>query len=115
MKVYIAGPMSQGDYVLNLRAGMEAWLALRQRGYYPFCPHLSAFLYLLFPEQHTYEQWLEYDFTWLGVCDALLRLPGASYGADREVEQAQALGIPVYHSLDEIPSCDYSLSPYSGC
>lgn len=36
-------------------------------------------------------------------CDAVLRLPGASRGADQDVAIAQSRGIPVYHSLDEIP------------
>jgi hypothetical protein len=36
-------------------------------------------------------------------CDAVLRLPGASRGADQDVAIAQARGIPVYRSLAEIP------------
>lgn len=36
-------------------------------------------------------------------CDAVLRLPGASRGADRDVARAQALGLPVYHHIDELP------------
>jgi hypothetical protein len=36
-------------------------------------------------------------------CDAVLRLPGQSRGADQDVAIAEARGIPVYHSLDEIP------------
>ena len=36
-------------------------------------------------------------------CDAVLRLPGASRGADMDVERARALGLPVYGSVDELP------------
>ncbi|MEV8358972.1 DUF4406 domain-containing protein [Microbacterium sp. NPDC076895] len=36
-------------------------------------------------------------------CDAVLRLPGESRGADQDVEIARRRGIPVYHALDEIP------------
>jgi hypothetical protein len=36
-------------------------------------------------------------------CDAVLRLPGASRGADQDVAIAEERGLPVYHSLDEIP------------
>ena len=36
-------------------------------------------------------------------CDAVLRLPGASRGADQDVAIAQERGMPVYHSLAEIP------------
>lgn len=37
-------------------------------------------------------------------CDAVLRLPGESSGADKDVEIAQERGLPVYRSLEEIPS-----------
>lgn len=37
-------------------------------------------------------------------CDAVLRLPGASAGADNDVKIAHERGIPVYFSLDEIPA-----------
>ncbi len=36
-------------------------------------------------------------------CDAILRLPGASTGADGDVARARALGLPVLTSLDELP------------
>ena len=36
-------------------------------------------------------------------CDAVLRLPGASTGADQDVAIARDRGIPVYYDLDEIP------------
>jgi hypothetical protein len=36
-------------------------------------------------------------------CDAVLRLPGESRGADQDVAIAEARGIPVYRSLAEIP------------
>ena len=36
-------------------------------------------------------------------CDAVLRLPGASAGADQDVAIAERRGIPVYFSLEEVP------------
>lgn len=39
----------------------------------------------------------------LEKCDAVLRLPGASNGADNDVRIALERGLPVYYSLDEIP------------
>ena len=36
-------------------------------------------------------------------CDAVLRLPGASKGADNDVKIACERGIPVYHDLSEVP------------
>ena len=37
-------------------------------------------------------------------CDAVLRLPGESTGADQDVAIATARGIPVYDHLDDIPA-----------
>ena len=37
-------------------------------------------------------------------CDAVLRLPGASTGADEDVRIARERGIPVYTALDESPA-----------
>ena len=36
-------------------------------------------------------------------CDAVLRLPGTSTGADQDVAIARERGLPVYTQLDEIP------------
>ncbi|WP_251038691.1 DUF4406 domain-containing protein [Agromyces sp. ISL-38] len=39
-------------------------------------------------------------------CDAVLRLPGESSGADTDVAIARRRGIPVYFDLDEIPQLE---------
>lgn len=39
----------------------------------------------------------------LDRCDAVLRLPGASTGADQDVAIARDRGLPVYHDLSEVP------------
>jgi hypothetical protein len=36
-------------------------------------------------------------------CDGVLRLPGASAGSDEMVALAEARGIPVWASVDEVP------------
>ncbi|SEE44741.1 hypothetical protein SAMN05216483_6247 [Streptomyces sp. 2131.1] len=36
-------------------------------------------------------------------CDAVLRLPGESAGADQDVAVAHRRGLPVYHDVSEIP------------
>jgi hypothetical protein len=36
-------------------------------------------------------------------CDAVLRLPGASKGADQDVAIARERGLPVYTDLDQVP------------
>ncbi len=39
-------------------------------------------------------------------CDAVLRLPGASRGADEDVRLARELGLAVYTKLHEVPGCE---------
>jgi hypothetical protein len=39
----------------------------------------------------------------LAHCDGVLRLPGASSGADRDVAIATERGLPVWFTLDDIP------------
>jgi hypothetical protein len=36
-------------------------------------------------------------------CNAVLRLPGQSVGADQDVATAEKLGLPVYHDVTDIP------------
>lgn len=36
-------------------------------------------------------------------CDAVLRLPGASTGADQDVAIATDRGLPVYYDISEVP------------
>lgn len=38
-------------------------------------------------------------------CDAVLRLPGASKGADEDVRLARERGLPVYSELAQVPGC----------
>jgi hypothetical protein len=37
------------------------------------------------------------------MCDAVLRLPGASSGADNDVKLAKERGIPVYYNIADVP------------
>lgn len=36
-------------------------------------------------------------------CDAVLRLPGESAGADQDVAIARQRGLPVYYRLEDVP------------
>ena len=106
MRVYIAGPISLGDLGQNLRQAVSAANRLMSAGHHPFLPHLSIYWALLDPPKggtvrDSHDVWLPYDLEWLRQCDALLRLPGASVGADREEVEAARNRIPVYRSVDE--------------
>jgi hypothetical protein len=39
-------------------------------------------------------------------CDAVLRLPGESTGADQDVAIARERGLPVFHRVEDIPGYD---------
>ena len=40
----------------------------------------------------------------LEKCDAVLRIPGASKGADMDVKIAAERGLKIYYNIDEIPT-----------
>lgn len=91
---YIAGPYSS-DPVANTRRAIEAGMALYATGLVvPLIPHLSLLLDLVCPM--SVADWYAYDLHLLERCDAVLRLPGESTGADAEVVHALERGIPVF-------------------
>lgn len=99
-RVYIAGPYSTGDQVLNVRAAVDAANALFDAGYAPYVPHLTHLWHIATPR--SYDDWMTLDFEWVKACDVLLRLPGESSGADRETIVAAEERIPVFFAIDEL-------------
>jgi hypothetical protein len=70
------------------------WLALpllRQAG--SSQPGDTAYVEISYPVAHRL----------IDRCDAVLRLAGASNGADEDVRRAVALGLPVYTRLADVP------------
>lgn len=100
LRIYIAGPITKGDYMINVRKAIDAAHALREHGLVPFVPHLSALWHLAYPRD--YEDWMEYDFVWVRQCHALYRVPGESSGADREMEHARQFNIPVFVDMADL-------------
>lgn len=97
--VYVAGPYT-GDTLANTHAAIAAGNVLLDAGLWPYVPHLSHYWHEQHP--HDYEAWMALDFAWVRRCDALLRMPGTSSGADREVALATEIGIPVFRSPEEV-------------
>lgn len=119
LRVYIAGPISRGDLLHNVNQATEAFVALAKAGFAPMCPHWSVYskpairpanfagavlceATIQGNEAMTHADWLGVDLPWVEVSDALLRLPGDSTGADREVGHALALRIPVFYSVADV-------------
>ncbi len=102
VRIYVAGPISKGNQFLNCVKGIQVADQLLQMGYVPFCPHLSYFWHHISGRPPTYGEWLKYDFQWVKLCHAVLRIPGESLGADREVAFAKEHKIPVFYSVKEL-------------
>jgi hypothetical protein len=96
--VYVAGPIT-GNPFGCVRESMHAFTRLLDLGCTPFMPQWSVIGEMCHPLH--YETWLDYDFDIIRHCSALVRLRGESPGADREVEHATALGLPVFHGVGD--------------
>ncbi len=100
MKVYVAGPYTVSDPVINTRKAIFVGNEIMVMGHTPFVPHLTMLWHLQHP--HTWREWMDWCLPWVAVCDAVYRIPGTSKGADEEVAFAKSLGIPIYTNLDQL-------------
>ena len=98
--VYIASPYSIGDKLTNVKKSLEIANILMDKGFIPYAPLLNHFQDEIFPRPEI--DWLVFDIHWLYKCDAVLRLPGESKGADEEVLIAKKIRIPVFYSIEEL-------------
>lgn len=95
--IYIACPYSIGNAELNVHRCIMAAEVLSSHGHIPFAPLLFHYWEEKFP--HPYDFWIKQSMAWLERCDAVIRLPGESKGADAEVLRAIEIGLPVYNSM----------------
>ena len=117
LMILIAGPYRSGtgdDPALmerNLRILEAAALPLYRAGHIPLIGEWIALPLLreagsVRPGDAVYDEIL-YPIAnrLLSRCDAVLRLPGASKGADEDVRLARERGLAVYESLSAVPGC----------
>src|SRR3954468_12333114 len=107
--VYIAGPISRGDVRENVEQACEAGIRLLKEGIAPLVPHLTCFMGQVYegngaipevlPRGTKITDWYGMSLTEGRRCEALLRLPGPSTGADLEVLEAEKHGLPVFHDI----------------
>jgi hypothetical protein len=97
MRVYIAGPYTNGDVGWNVSNAITAAHTLMNHGHHPYVPHLFHFMHI--NHARSYEDWLELDLVYLSVCDVMIRLEGDSPGADKEEKFAKSAGIEVFRSV----------------
>lgn len=100
MKVYIASSYSVGDPEINVRRQIDAADELLELGYTPFVPLLAHFWHIV--HKHNERRWLLWSLRWMLTCDVVLRLPGASIGADIECLVAEAADIPVFEGIERL-------------
>lgn len=91
--VYVAGPITADPWGC-VRKATHAAAILHDMGCWAYMPQLSVLHEIVAPMP--YEHWIEHGLAMVERCDGLWRLPGESPGADREVEHALALSIPVH-------------------
>lgn len=98
--VYIAGPYSHPDPVLNTRSAIQVGMKLWKTGKAAVeIPHLSLLSHIVVP--HELDEWYAFDLDKLEHCNFLYRLEGVSTGADAEVEFAMSRDIPCFFEVSD--------------
>lgn len=100
LAIYVSGPYTADPVQCTARA-IDVGQVLLHAGHAPFVPHLSHYWETLH-HVNDYEFWMQIDLEWVRRSDVIVRIPGQSSGADREVELARELGIPVFEWTDAL-------------
>ena len=115
MLILIAGPYRSGTnddpnlMKQNLNKLQSVALPLFRKGHIPMIGEWVALplIHLAGSQRPGDEAWEEIQYPvahrLLEKCDAVLRLAGASKGADEDVKKAKEKGLNVYYTLDEVP------------
>lgn len=107
---YLSGTNGDPTLIAANRVRLESWaLPIYQRGHLPLVgewmalpiihaaggrvPGDDIFNAYQYPVAHRL----------LSRCDAVLRIPGASRGADMDVARAQTLGLAVFTDIEQLP------------
>ena len=117
MMILIAGPYRSGTgddparMAANLRRLEETALPIYRAGHVPMIGEWVALPLLAVAGSKKVGDRLYDEITYpvahrlIHRCDAVLRLPGDSKGADQDVAIARELGLPVYTSVADVPGC----------
>ncbi len=95
--LYLAHPITKGNPFHNVHEACKQADILMKRGFIVMVPGLSALYDMIIPTH--YEVYMTQDFAWIERCDCIIRLPGESSGADREIEHAKSLGKQVFYGV----------------
>lgn len=99
--LYIAAPF------INTHRAARVGMVIYQEGTYaPVVPHLSMLWHAITPQP--IDVWYDIDLSVLAHCQAIVRLPGESAGADAEVEFAANHVVNGWHPIKIIDYADLS-------
>lgn len=100
--VYVAGPYTNPDPIRNTHDAVQYAEQIISSGVaVPMVPHITMLWHAIAPHDDV-EHWYALDLAHLKRCDAVFRFPGASSGADKEVDFADEQGIPVFLRMPEL-------------
>jgi hypothetical protein len=99
-RIYISGPYTKDDPIKNVENATMIADQLADLGFAPYTPHFTHYWHINYPRPYDFWSKLHHEF--LQYCDAVLRIPGESIGADEEVKKAYNLKIPVFYSVEEL-------------
>jgi hypothetical protein len=104
-RVYIAGKLNADavGYIKNVHNMIVAANQIRKLGYVVYIPCLDI-LSGLIDGSMEYEDYADNNMAWLEFADFLYVLPGyeTSKGTQKEIEQAEILGIPVIYKITSL-------------
>ena len=101
-----AGPEFRRVFIAqNVKKALQVADSVIRLGCVPFVPHLWHEMSKQF--SHTRQAWLNLGLQALQHCQAVIRIPGVSEGAEQEVQRAQTLHIPVFNSEDLLPFAEF--------
>ena len=111
---YRAGSSNPSIWAKNLERLNTAAAELFERGHVPVVGVNMALAVIERSGPESYERIMRPLSLQLAKrCDAMLRLDGPSPGADAEVQSFRRRGLPVFQSLDDIPSASRTDRPRS--
>lgn len=100
--VYLACPITAGNRNVNYFQAIEAERELMFAGFAPQNPAHTMTLPFGWQPDVPHTLWLDCCFPLVERCDAVLRLPGYSVGADAEVQHAVRHGVPVFYAVADL-------------
>ncbi len=107
---YLSGTNGDESLIAQNLARMESYaLPLFKKGHLGMVGEWAAWPVIKSAggNSHSSPEFTEYQYPvahrLLEKCDAVLRIPGASKGADLEIEKAQQMGKIIFTDLDQVP------------